>query len=122
MGATSLGGAPLARVIPRLSASTAGGAVDIAERLEGWQRAGGDHLWRLIVSPEFGDRADLKRLTRDLVSRIEGDLGTPLEWAAAAHYDTEHPHVHIALRGTNAEGRPLRLSLDYVKQDIGRTP
>ena len=94
------------------------GSIDIAERLEGWQRAGDDRLWKLIVSPEFGDRMDLKRLTRDLVSRIERDLGTAFEWTAVAHYNTEHPHVHIALRGIDNEGRPLRLSQDYVKQGI----
>jgi type IV secretory pathway VirD2 relaxase len=95
-----------------------GESIDIAERLEGWQRAGDDRLWKLIVSPEFGDRADLKRLTRDLVSRIERDLGMTLEWVAVAHYNTEHPHVHTALRGIDAEGRPLGLSRDYVKQGI----
>jgi type IV secretory pathway VirD2 relaxase len=95
-----------------------GESIDIARRLESWQRAGDERLWKLIVSPEFGDRADLKRLTRDLVSRIERDLGTPLEWVAAAHYNTEHPHVHLAMRGVAAEGRPLRLSRDYVKQGI----
>ena len=95
-----------------------GESIDIARRLESWQRAGDERLWKLIVSPEFGDRADLKRLTRDLVSRMERDLGTPLEWAAADHYNTEHPHVHVALRSIGAEGRPLRLSRDYVKQGI----
>ena len=95
-----------------------GESIDIAERLESWQKAGDERLWKLIVSPEFGDRADLKRLTRDLVSRMERDLGTPLQWVAAAHYNTEHPHVHVALRGIGAEDRPLRLSRDYVKQGI----
>ena len=93
-------------------------SIDIAERLESWQKAGDERLWKLIVSPEFGDRADLKLLTCNLVSRIEKDLGTPLEWVAVAHYNTEHPHVHIALRGIGAEGRPLRLSNDLVKQGI----
>src|ERR1700722_9192735 len=60
----------------------------------------------------------MKRLTRDLVSRMEKDLGTQVEWVAAAHYNTEHPHVHVALRGISPEGRPLRLSRDYVKQGI----
>jgi len=95
-----------------------GESIDIAERLESWQKAGDERLWKLIVSPEFGDRADLKRLTRELISRMERDLGTPLEWVAAAHYNTEHPHVHVALRGIGAEGRPFRLSRDYVKQGI----
>jgi len=95
-----------------------GESMDIARRLESWQKAGDERLWKLIVSPEFGPRADLKRLTRGLVSRMGRDLGTPLEWVAAAHYSTEHPHVHVALRGIGAEGRPLRLGRDYVKQGI----
>ena len=90
-----------------------GESIDIAARLEGWQKANDERLWKLIVSPEFGDRADMKRLTRDLMSRMEKDLGTPLEWVAVAHYNTEHPHVHVALRGVGAEGHPLRLSRDY---------
>jgi type IV secretory pathway VirD2 relaxase len=95
-----------------------GESIDIAERLESWQKAADDRFWKLIISPEFGDRADLKRLTRDLVSRMEKDLGMPLEWVAAAHYNTEHPHVHMALRGIGAEGRPLNLSRDYIKLGI----
>jgi type IV secretory pathway VirD2 relaxase len=93
-------------------------SVDIAARLEGWQKANDERFWKLIASPEFGDRADLKRLTRDLMSRMERDLGTPLEWVAVAHYNTEHPHVHLALRGVGAEGRPVRLSRDYVRLGI----
>ena len=95
-----------------------GESIDIAARLQGWQKAGDERLWKLIVSPEFGDGADMKRLTRDLVSRMEKDLGTQVEWVAAAHYNTEHPHVHVALRGIGAEGHPLHLSKDYVKQGI----
>ena len=37
-------------------------STDIAARLEGWQKANDERLWKLIVSPEFGDRVDLKRL------------------------------------------------------------
>jgi type IV secretory pathway VirD2 relaxase len=93
-------------------------AIDIATRLEGWQKTNDERLWKLIVSPEFGDRVDLKRLTRDLISQMETDLGTRLEWVAAAHFNTEHPHVHVALRGVGAEGRPLRLSRDVVREGI----
>jgi len=95
-----------------------GESIDIAARLEGWQKAGDERVWKLIVSPEFGDRADLKRLTRDLVSRMERDLGIPLEWVAVAHYNTEHPHVHMALRGIGAEACPLRLNRDYIRLGI----
>jgi type IV secretory pathway VirD2 relaxase len=95
-----------------------GESIDIAERLERWQKASDERLWKLIVSPEFGDRADLKRLTRDLLLRMESDLGTPLQWVAVMHYNTEHPHVHVALRGIGAEGRSLHLSRDYIRQGI----
>jgi type IV secretory pathway VirD2 relaxase len=93
-------------------------SAEIAQRLENWQRAGDERLWKIIVSPEFGDRADLRKLTRDLLSEMERNLGTSLEWVAVAHYNTEHPHVHVALRGVGAEGRPIRLSRDYVKEGI----
>jgi len=93
-------------------------SIDIAARLEGWQKTNDERLWKLIVSPEFGDRVDLKRLTRDLISQMETDLGTRLEWVAAAHFNTEHPHVHVALRGVAAEARPLRLSRDFIREGI----
>src|ERR1700733_1733516 len=93
-------------------------SAEIVERLEDWQRAGDERLWKIIVSPEFGDRADLRKLTRDLLSEIEKNLGTPLEWLAVAHFNTEHPHVHVALRGVGAGGLPIRFSRDYVKEGI----
>ena len=50
-------------------------SAEIVQRLEDWQRAGDERLWKIIVSPEFGDRADLRKLTRDLLSKMETDLG-----------------------------------------------
>ena len=44
--------------------------------------------------------------------------GSSLEWIAVAHYNTEHPHVHVALRGVNGQGLPLSLERDYVKSGI----
>lgn len=93
-------------------------SVDIAARLEGWQKAGDERLWKLIVSPEFGDRLDLKRLTRELISEMETDLAIPLDWVAAAHFNTEHPHVHVALRGVGKGAKPVRLSRDYIREGI----
>jgi type IV secretory pathway VirD2 relaxase len=95
-----------------------GEAADIPQRLESWQRANDERMWKIIISPEFGDRVDLKMLTRDLLSRMAKDLATPLEWAAVAHYNTEHPHVHVAVRGVRADGSPLRMSRDYIREGI----
>ena len=92
--------------------------IDIASRLQQWQSAGDERLWRIIVSPEFGDRVDLPRLTRELMKRMEQDLGTSLEWAAVCHFNTDNPHVHVALRGVRDNGQPLSLGRDYVKRGI----
>jgi len=92
--------------------------VDIAGKLQDWQTAGDQQFWKLIVSPEFGDRVDLSRLTRDLITQMEKDLGTKLEWVAAEHYNTEHPHVHVVIRGVRDSGEVLRLSREYVQQGI----
>jgi type IV secretory pathway VirD2 relaxase len=93
--------------------------IDIAARLGEWQAAGDQRLWKLILSPEFGDRVDLERLTRDVLKKMEQDAGgSPLEWVAVIHHNTEHPHVHVALRGRTGDGRQLQFSRDYVKEAI----
>jgi type IV secretory pathway VirD2 relaxase len=91
--------------------------IDVPEKLGRWQSAGDQRLFKLIISPEFGERLDLKRHTRQLMARMEQDLGLRLEWVAVAHFNTEHPHVHIALRGRTDAGA-LRLARDYIKQGI----
>jgi type IV secretory pathway VirD2 relaxase len=81
--------------------------LNIAARLDQWQSAGDERLWKLILSPEFGDKIDLIRLTRDLTKRMARDLDTHLEWVAVSHFNTDNPHVHIALRGVRADGNPM---------------
>ena len=70
--------------------------------------------WRLIVSPEDGASLDLRRYARDYADRLSAELGTPLEWVAAAHRNTDHPHVHLVVRGVRAGGRDLTLPRDVV--------
>jgi type IV secretory pathway VirD2 relaxase len=92
--------------------------VDIAGQLESWQASGDQQMWKIIVSPEFGDKVDLPRLTRELLEKMGKDLGTDLEWVAAEHHNTEHPHVHVVIRGVRDSGETLRLSREYVQQGI----
>ncbi len=89
--------------------------VNISARLQIWQASKDELLWKFIISPEFGERADLQRLTRDVMLRVEEDVGTSLDWVATVHRNTEHPHVHVAMRGVAADGKTLRFSRDYVK-------
>jgi type IV secretory pathway VirD2 relaxase len=93
-------------------------SVDIAQRLDKWQKAGDERLFKIIVSAEFGDRIDIENHTRELMARMERDLQTELEWVAVIHYNTEHPHAHIALRGVDQRGKSLRLPREYVKSGI----
>jgi type IV secretory pathway VirD2 relaxase len=92
--------------------------VDIASQLQNWQTAGDQQFWKLIVSPEFGDRLDLSRLTRELIVQMEKDLGTDLEWVATEHHNTAQPHVHVVIRGVRDSGETLRLSREFVQQGI----
>ena len=92
--------------------------VNIAALLDAWQKAGDERIFKIIVSPEFGERMNLKDQTRKLIKLMENDLGTPLQWVAATHFNTEHPHVHIALRGRDQAGTPLRLPRDYIRSGI----
>src|SRR6266852_2184134 len=89
--------------------------LDIATTLDNWQGAGDERLFKIIVSPEFADRLNLQQYARELMRRMEHDLGTKLEWVAAVHRNTEHPHVHIAVRGVDDQGRPLLLAREYIR-------
>jgi type IV secretory pathway VirD2 relaxase len=80
------------------------------------ERSEGDrHQFRFIVSPEdTAEMADLKPFVRDLMQAVEKDLETRLDWVAVDHFNTEHPHTHIVLRGTDELGKDLIIARDYI--------
>lgn len=45
---------------------------------------------------------------------MDRDLGTIIDWAAIDHWNTEHAHIHVLVRG-RANGRDLVISRDYIK-------
>jgi type IV secretory pathway VirD2 relaxase len=94
--------------------------LDVADRLNGWQEAGDPRLWKIILSPEFGDRLDTQAFARGVMERVEQQVGDRIDWVAVAHYNTGHPHVHVALRGVDRHGREVRLASDFVKHGIRR--
>ena len=94
------------------------GIIDIGKTLDDWQNEGDERLWKIIVSPEFGDSLDLRTHTRELVTMMERDLETPLKWVAVDHYNTDNPHVHLLIRGKDDTGNKLDISRDYLKQGI----
>jgi len=93
--------------------------IAIPATLADWQKSSDRRLFKMIVSPEFGERLDLKKHTRDLITRLSHDLNTDLEWVAVAHFNTGHPHVHVAIRGATPVGN-LRLPRDVIKHTIRR--
>ncbi|WNL48573.1 DUF3363 domain-containing protein (plasmid) [Dyella sp. BiH032] len=76
------------------------------------------HQFRMQVSPEFGGEMDLERHVSDLMGQMEKDLGTPLDWVAVCHYNTDNPHAHVVIRGKDDADADLVLSRDYIKQGI----
>jgi type IV secretory pathway VirD2 relaxase len=83
------------------------------------ERGEGDrHHFRFIVSPEDGEDLDLRRYTRELMRRMEDDLGTLLDWVAVDHTDTAHPHSHILIRGKAQTGKDLLISQDYLTEGL----
>jgi type IV secretory pathway VirD2 relaxase len=76
------------------------------------------HQFRFVVSPEDGHELDLHDYVRRLMHRVERELGRSLEWAAANHYDTEHPHAHVVVRGVDLDGRRVLLSRQYISHGM----
>jgi len=84
------------------------------------ERGGEDrHQFRFIVAPEDStELADLKPFVRDLMLQMESDLGTRLDWVAADHFNTGHPHSHIVVRGKDDQGKDLVIARDYIAHGI----
>ncbi|MEA3197674.1 MAG: hypothetical protein QOF32_1726, partial [Gammaproteobacteria bacterium] len=77
------------------------------------------HQFRIILAPEDGAAyEDLKPFTRDVMAKIESDLGTNLDWVAVDHHDTGHPHAHVVVRGVTEDGKILNIAGDYLAHGI----
>ena len=88
---------------------------DLAPAVEtaGW--SGDRHHFRFIISPEHGERLELKGYVREVMGRVAADLGEPgLTWVAPCHYDTDQPHAHVLVRGRRSDGRDLVIPRDYI--------
>jgi type IV secretory pathway VirD2 relaxase len=81
-------------------------------------RLGERHQFRFIVSPEDARDLDLTDYVRELMKRVERDLGRSVEWAAVNHHDTDHPHAHVIVRGVCREGRQLRMDRAYIARGL----
>ena len=81
--------------------------------------AGDRHQFRFIVAPEDGSEyEDLKPLVRRMMSQVEKDLGTKLDWVAVDHFNTGHPHSHVLVRGEDETGKDLIIARDYMTRGL----
>jgi type IV secretory pathway VirD2 relaxase len=74
-----------------------------------------EHQFRFIVSPEDAHELDLNAYVRELMTRVEKDVGQPLVWSAVNHHDTAHPHAHVIVRGVDRNGRAVRFDREYMR-------
>lgn len=97
---------------PEFFGARADGLEAVAET-SSW--SGDRHHFRFIISPEHGERLELKAYVREVMGRVGADLGEPdLTWIATCHYDTDQPHAHVLVRGRRADGRDLVIPRDYI--------
>lgn len=77
------------------------------------------HQFRFIVSAEDGaEYPDLKPYIRRLMTQVEQDLGTKLDWVAVDHFNTERPHTHVVLRGVDDRGENLIIAREYIAHGL----
>ncbi|WP_408631411.1 DUF3363 domain-containing protein [Methylocystis silviterrae] len=82
------------------------------------ERCQGDrHHFRFIISPDdAADLSDLRAFTRDLMAEMSRDLGAKINWVAVDHWNTEHPHIHVLVRGRADDGGDLVINRDYISR------
>jgi type IV secretory pathway VirD2 relaxase len=93
-------------------------SVDLKTTLRQWQNENDEHVFKLIISPENGHQLDLKQHATDLMKQVEKDLKTKLEWAAIDHHNTDHPHLHVLIRGVNSRGNTLTIEPHYLTSGL----
>lgn len=97
-----------------------GPATDRADGDDFLKRTAGDrHQFRFIISAEDGaEYPDLKPYVRRLMTQVEQDLCTKLDWVAVDHFNTERPHTHIVLRGVDDRGDNLIIAREYISHGL----
>lgn len=91
--------------------------IDMIATVRAWEKSD-ELMWRFIVSPEDANRLNLRDHVRELVGRMERDLGTKLEWIAIDHHNTDDAHVHLLVRGVRENGRTLKIDRDYLRSGV----
>ncbi len=85
--------------------------------VKGWEQD--RHHFRLIVSAENADDLpELKLYIRRMMAGVQRDLGTPLQWLAVDHYNTDNPHTHVLVRGLKQDQTDLVMPRKYISYGL----
>jgi hypothetical protein len=84
----------------------------------GWQTAGDPRLFKIIISPEDGAQTDFERTANDMITVLEAEVGSKLQWAGVVHRNTDHPHAHLIVRGIKEDGTAFRIPRGVVKNRL----
>jgi len=78
------------------------------------------HHFRLIISPEHGDKiTDFDAYIKAVMDDVALDLREPrLTWIGINHFDTDQPHAHVLIRGKRMNGKDLILPRSYISHGI----
>ncbi|MFP4465347.1 MAG: DUF3363 domain-containing protein [Alphaproteobacteria bacterium] len=77
------------------------------------------HHFRIIISPENASEIeDMTSYVRDVMEKIDEDLGAQTDWMAVNHFNTDNPHSHVIIRGRDKSGKELRISRDYISHGM----
>ena len=92
---------------------------------EAFNALGNDELdeFRLIISTEdnpLEHGIDMQEMTREIMEKMEYDTKRTLHWGAVVHTNTEHPHIHVVIRGKDGAGEDLWIDREYIKNGLRR--
>lgn len=73
--------------------------------------------FKFIISPE-NPNADLETLSKIFISQIEEKTGYKFYWQGTVHRDTQHPHVHIIINGTDKNGKRIFFDRTMIKETM----
>jgi hypothetical protein len=88
---------------------------NIGDLTGGWQSQSDERLWKIIVSPEHGEDVDFGAIANELISHLREETGSELQWAGVVHRNTEHPHLHLLIRGRRDDGAPLTFTRKQIR-------
>lgn len=60
----------------------------------------------------------MPQLAHGVMAGVAKEIGSGVEWVAVAHYNTEHPYVHVAMRWIDRQGREIRLPREFIGHGI----